>query len=276
MKLSIIAIAALAISVFAASAALGEDNEIFKIGSDIVVEEGRTVGDVTAIGGNVTVSGRVEGEIFVLGGRLTLKPGSYVRDDITVIGGSVVWEPGAAIGKGLNHIRIPRLIPTLEPLFKGSWIIVWATLSLLALAGIICLAVLLAALLPEHLNGIIGALEASFLKTLLWGILWAITIVPIAILLAISIVGIILIPLEILLVGVALIVGYIAAAMFLGRNVLKAVNKGKAAHPVVEILIGIAILFFIGFLPVVGAVVKALLVTAGFGAVIVTRFGARR
>lgn len=276
MRLSLILILAVAFFAFAPQGALAGDGDILKLRSDIVVGEDQTVRDVVAIGGDVTIFGKVDGEVFVLGGDLTLKPGSYVRDDITVIGGRVSWEPGAAIGKNLSHIKIPRLIPAMRTLFGRGLLVVWATLSVLALLGFLCLAIVITALLPKHLGAVVGALEASFWKALLWGVLCALAIVPIAILLAVSIVGILLIPLEVLLVAVAIIVGYIAAAMFVGKGVLKALGRGRAAHPIVEIIAGVFILFFIGFVPVIGAAIKAILVTAGFGAVAVTRFGTGR
>jgi hypothetical protein len=96
-------------------------------------------------------------------------------------------------------------------------------------------------------------------------------VIPIAILLAISIIGIILIPLEILLIVLALIIGYIASAIFIGKSVLLALKK--APVPFVDAILGILILFMIGFVPIIGPIMKTFFLIAGFGAVIATRFG---
>ena len=95
---------------------------------------------------------------------------------------------------------------------------------------------------------------------------------PIAALLAISIIGILLIPLEILLVALAFIIGYIASAIFIGQNILLSFKK-VSTHLFVDAIIGILILFVVGLVPIVGQVVKILFLVAGFGAVVTTRFG---
>jgi len=146
-----------------------------------------------------------------------------------------------------------------------------ATISLLVLIGFLGLAVLLAALIPEHMGTAVKALEKSFATMLIWGVIWIILIVPVAVLLAISIIGAILIPFEIFLVALAMILGYIAAAIFIGKNVLLSFRKETPFF--VDAILGILILFLIGFVPFVGPVIKAFFLVAGFGAVITTRFG---
>jgi hypothetical protein len=68
-----------------------------------------------------------------------------------------------------------------------------------------------------------------------------------------------------------MMLGYIAAAIFIGKNAL--LSFKKAPPPFVDAVLGIVILFLIGFVPLVGPVIKALFLVAGFGAVITTRFG---
>jgi hypothetical protein len=154
---------------------------------------------------------------------------------------------------------------------QSGWMTLWATISILVLLGFLGLAVLLTALIPEHIGTAVNALENSFLMMFLWGIVWSVLIVPIAVLLALSIVGIILIPLEILLVGLAFIIGYISAAIYIGKNVL--LSFKKIPPPFVGAVLGILILFLVGFVPIAGSIIKAVFLVAGFGAVITTRFG---
>ncbi len=270
LKTSIIALAALALL---APPALCKANDIFKVNSDVVLEADMTAGDIVVIGGNVTVSGKVERGIFVVGGNVYLKGRAAVNGEVVTVGGEVVKDPFSTIGGGLTQIRMPKFIPTMETFFRGGWIAIWATMSILALLGFLGITVLLLALLPKHIGNIVGVLNESFFNMLAWGIIWILLIAPIAVLLAISIVGIILIPLEIMMFVIAMIIGYIAVAAFIGRNILKSSNKIKGIFA--EAIIGVMVLFLIGFLPVIGGVVKSLLVIAGFGAVIMTRFGTR-
>ena len=254
-----------------ASPALAKSNNIVKVFDDVVIEEHMSAHDIVAIGGNVTVSGKVEGGIFVIAGDVCLKPGSEVKGDIMSIAGDVIRESGAVTEGGLTQVRISRLIPVLATFFKRGWVLVLVMLSTLVLIGFLGLALLLMALIPKNMGSIITELERSFMRMLAWGFVWIFLIAIVTAFLAISIVGILLIPLEILLVALAMIIGYIAAAAFLGKNLLKTFDK--SIHPFVEAVVGITVLYFIGFLPIVGAVIKALLLIAGFGAVLVTRFG---
>lgn len=257
--------------IFAASSALAKGNNIVKMHSDIEVAKGESAGEVVCVGGNVTVGGRVEGNVVAVAGGVTLGPGSYVGGEVVCVGGNVVKDPSAVISGKITQVYIPHFIPSVTSLLKGGWLALWAAVSMLVLVGFLGLAVLLIALMPDHVGTAVNALERSFFTMLLWGVLWMLLVIPVAVFLAISIIGIALIPLEILLVVLALVMGYISAAIFVGKNVLLAFNK--MPPPFVDAILGIIILFLTGFIPVIGPAVKALFLIAGFGAVVSTRFG---
>jgi len=263
-----VVVLALALS---ASCAFAEGNNIIKMNADIDVPKGTSVNEVISIGGNVTISGRVENNVVVIGGTLTIGPSASIGEEVVVVGAEITRDPASKIEGKITQIYMPHFIPSMTTLLKGGWVTVWVTISLLVLMGFLGLAILLSALIPEHMSTVVGALERSFGIMLLWGALWVILIVPIAVLLAISIIGIVLIPLEILLVVLALIIGYISVAVFIGKNILASFKKPPL--PFVDAILGIIILFLISFVPIVGPVIKVLFVTAGFGAVLTTRFG---
>lgn len=271
-RLSILAIAL--VSVFAATVAFAKGHDIIKINTDVEITKDMVANDVVVIGGNITVFGKIEGNVVAVGGSVNLKPASTVGGQVVVVGGDVAKDPAAAVEGRITQIDMPHFMPSITTFLKGGWLALWATISLLALLGFLGLAILMAALIPEHIGTAVSALEKSFVNMLLWGVFWIILIVPIAALLAISIVGIVLIPLEILLVVLALIIGYIASAIFIGKNIM--LSFKKVSLPFVDAILGILVLFLIGFVPVVGAIVKFLFVTAGFGAVLRTRFGTIR
>ncbi|MFH0764413.1 MAG: hypothetical protein V1927_05365 [Candidatus Omnitrophota bacterium] len=257
--------------IFSAPAAYAKAQQIVKVSADIEVPKNMTAGDVVAIGGNVTVYGKVENSVVAVGGSVILKPGSRVGEQVVVVGGELTRDPGARIGGKATQIYMPHFIPSFTTMLKGGWIAVWATISVMVLLGFLGLAVLMAALIPEHIAAAVNALERSFILMFFWGILWMILIVPIAVLLAISIIGIILIPLEILLIVLALILGYITSAVYIGKNIMLAFKK--IPPPFTDAILGIVILFLIGFLPVIGPVAKMFFLAAGFGAILTTRFG---
>ena len=80
--------------------------------------------------------------------------------------------------------------------------------------------------------------------------------------------------LEMLLVAIALILGYVGSSIFIGDKIF--ISTRKHTIPFFNAVIGIVVLYLVGFIPIVGNVVKALFLLAGFGAVMTTRFGTAR
>ena len=266
-------VAVFAVAAFFAVPVFAKGHDIVKF-ANIEIPEGMTASDVVAIGGNITVSGRAEGNVVAVGGSVILKGRAYIGGEVVIIGGSLTKDPYAEVAGKITEINVPHFIPLFGSFMKGTWIAVWATISVMALLGFLGIAILLVALVPEHMAATVTALEKAFVNMLVRGILGIILIVPIAVLLAISIVGIILIPLEILLVALAFVIGYIAAAILIGRSILIALKKTPV--PFIDAILGIFVLFLIGFVPIVGPLIKIVLLTAGFGAVLMTRFGKKR
>lgn len=268
---------AIAVSVFSTGVFAAEKN-IVKIGSDAEVARGSAANDVVVIDGNAVISGRVDNNVVVIGGILKLAPGSYVGGQVVTIGGSIEKEPSAIVAGKVTIVDMPACIPfglSLKNFFKGGWIVVWATISVMVLLGFLGLAVLIAALIPEHVGAVVNALEKSFASMFLWGILWAFISGVALVLLAITIVGIILIPLAVILITLAWIIGYIAAAIFIGKSALAYFKK--QAPPFVDAVLGMVLLFIATLVPVVGPlVIKPIFLFAGFGAVLTTRFGTKR
>ena len=271
MRKSLFGFIVLSVLVFSAIPAFASAQDIVKLNKDIEVPKDTVLSDVVAIGGNITIYGRVENNAVAVGGSIILKPNSRIGKECVVVGGSLIKDPTAEIGGKTTQVYIPNFIPSITPVIQSGWMALWATVSILVLLGFLGLAILLAALIPEHIGTIVNALERSFFSMFLWGMLWIILIVPIAVLLAISIVGIILIPVEILLVGLAFIIGYVGAAIYIGKNIL--LYFKKIPPPFVDAILGIVILFLVGFVPVAGSILKAVFLVAGFGAVITSRFG---
>ncbi len=271
MRKSLFALIVLLSLVFLTAPAFARDADIVRFNRDIDIPKDMTASDVVAIGGNITVYGRISNNAVAVGGSIILKPGSRVGKEVVVVGGNLIKDPSAEIGGKVTQVYMPNFIPSFTTMLQGGWITLWATISVMVLLGFLGLAILLVALVPEHIGVAVNALEKSFFAMFLWGMLWVILIVPVAVLLAISIVGIILIPLEILLAGLAFIIGYVAAAIYIGKNVM--LSFKKIPPPFIDAILGILILFLVGFVPVVGSVIKVVFLIAGFGAVLTSRFG---
>ena len=175
-------------------------------------------------------------------------------------------------------MNIPGLASALTAAFWSNWEgLRWALtiISFIAFLGFLALALLTVALLPKPVGLISSAVENHTLKVGLWGILAMALIVPLAILLAVSVVGIVLIPLYVFLVVCAFLTGYIAVARLIGNKITIALKTPD--RPMLwETFLGLIVLWAIGWVPIVGWLVKGLSALLGLGGVIVSLLGTRR
>jgi hypothetical protein len=95
------------------------------------------------------------------------------------------------------------------------------------------------------------------------------------VLLTISVIGIVLIPLELILVVCAAFMGLIAIARLVGRMAYHLFKKADQ-HMIRETFWGLVIIWLVGWIPPIGWMIKVFAITLGLGAVIYTRFGTTR
>jgi len=143
------------------------------------------------------------------------------------------------------------------------------------LFGFLAFAVLLVAIMPKSFDLITDNVQQNFGKVILWAILGLVVLVPLAFFLLISVVGIPLIALEVLLAGIAFIVGYIAIAQLIGDKIA-ALMKRPALSVIWLTVVGLLALWLIGWVPVLGSIVKFLAIVLGFGGVLATLFTSRK
>ncbi len=144
--------------------------------------------------------------------------------------------------------------------------------QILGMIVVFALAALVYTLFPRNTNNIMEAVEQRTGPAILWGVLAVILAVPIAILLAITIIGIPLILVQFLLLAVAWILGYTGVSLWLGGRVLQSTFAGTS-NPLGEIALGVLLLGIIGFIPVLGSLVGIGVFMLAVGAALSTRFG---
>ena len=77
----------------------GKSGNITRLGSDIEIEADQVVvGDVVALGGDVTIAGHVEGDVAAMGGDVFLKSTARIDGDVVCMGGRLNEEDGAKVG----------------------------------------------------------------------------------------------------------------------------------------------------------------------------------
>ena len=275
IKLSVILLLMLGLLLGPAAASATGGKTIVKIGTDVKIEAGQKVRNVVTIGGQITVSGAVEKNVVAIGGPVVLTRTAVVGGNVVSLGGVIVIARDAEVGGSLTEINSSNLIETFTTAVSSEWegwSWIFAMISLSIFLVILVLAMLIVALLPKPVRIVSEAISENTFKVVLCGLLGLVLIAPLALLLTISVVGIALIPLEMIFVVCSILLGFIAVGQLIGMKILHLLKRPNP-RMLRETFWGLIILWFIGWLPYIGWMVKAVAIVVGLGGTLVTRFG---
>jgi hypothetical protein len=278
MKKLLFCILAAGLVIGVGAPARADSNNIVKIGGDVTIAEGAKVKNAVAIGGQITVRGAVAGHVMSIGGSVVLTKTALVEGNAISVGGVVVMGKGARVYGSIKEINASDLSQSLASVLNEDWegwSWVFAILSLFVFIGIFLIALLLVTLLPRPVRSVAVSIKDSPFKAFLWGLVVLVSVVPLAILLTISVLGIVLIPLEMAIVVASALIGFIAAAQLAGEKFF-ALLKKQDQSVVTDIFWGLVILWVIGWIPHVGWMIKVLAVVIGLGGVLVSCQGVRQ
>lgn len=254
-----------------ASALAAAPNSIVVSGRDATVAAGTEVDSVVVISGDAHIAGRVTETVVVIGGSIYLEPGAEVYGDAVSLGGTINLQGDARIGGqqvsmgsfSLDNIHVGPFFSN----WLGFNLSVWRLLSLLFLGLVVFW------LLPQHVQRSNAALELNPLRSVIFGLLGYLALVPMTILLLITVLGIPLIPLLWLMVIAGRLLGQVSLGLLAGRWLAPKLNL--QVTEVYQILLGLLVLGLITAIPVVGGLASLFYGLVGFGAVLWTRFGTR-
>jgi hypothetical protein len=261
-----------------ASIASAADNGITKVGSDVYVAKDVSADKVAVIGGSAKIDGQVQGDVAAIGGSVVLGDTATVLGDVVSIGGTVQKAPNAIIKGEIVEIVIPGHKAVVGAMNRGELPLLGISIALfclLAFLGVLILALIIVAFYTKQIGNSSFVCEKSAWKCFWVGLLGLILIVPVALLLLISIVGIVFVPIWVLLVVAALFFSKIVMAQLLGKKLLHLFKIAKKPM-MLEVVLGILALFFISMIPFIGWLIKLILVTIALGGVILTRFGTEK
>ncbi len=246
------------------SPALATEDTLVRMGSDIVIEPGVEVEGIVSIGGSVRVYGQVTGNVIVVGGSVFLGEDAVVQGDVVSVGGPVVKQSGAQVRGKITSVETPWICS----LFSGFAVPELPDVhGLLPFIAFLLMAVCTVALIPSSVGFISFNLENDTLGAFAWGVLGTVLILPLVFVFIVSIVGIVLIPVLMILVGCAFLLGYVAVSQLVGKKITIAVKKPN--KPIlVETLLGVIVLSGIGLIPFLGWLLQTLAAITGFGGVI--------
>jgi len=240
----------------------------------------QVVENAIAIGGSAIVqpNGRVTKTAIAIGGDVVLKKGARVDGDTYAIGGKVIQAEGATIGgsngtfndqyngrdNGQGMMGMHRDRNQFLPMyfFHASFRIFSAIVG--AILGIILLRTA-----PPFLPNLAAIVRQYPGQSALWGIGAMFTFVALTIFLAITLIGIPLIPLLSLIVSLTSLVGALGISLFIGQQVAKSDRRSSLQ----QFSIGLLIVTALALIPFVGGIVVAVVSLLGLGALLTWKLG---
>jgi len=243
-------------------------------GQSLTIGADETVDKAVAVGGSVTIAGHVRYDAVAIGGSVTLLPGASVGGDSVAIGGAVSVAEGATL-EG-DNVSLGGAIPTTV----GSmtrWVVgrphmhsMFHFASRLTRAVLLLIiALLIAVAFPGTLTRIGVYLVNRPGLSALAGVAILLGFVPLCVLLAVTIIGIPLIPVAVMLLVALFLFGFTVSAAWLGERL----PFLQGTTPVKAVALGGAVFVLVGLIPWIGT--AALILAAAFsaGATLLSRFG---
>jgi hypothetical protein len=258
----------------------------------------RLTGDAASWHGPLEIRGTVDGNAVAIGSDVVVLPGGHVLGDALSVGGQVRMAGGTVDGEtrtisafSVGPIAGARLTPQ-QATTRALSLAIACYLILVAMA----LAVAIGA--RTHLETIASTIRTDFWRSLLVGLLGEVAALPLFLLsmvaLAITIVGILLIPFAAVAYALAVLgaldLGFLAMSLLLGDAILRGEGSARDPRPLVTHLIAGLSVFLVlwllaggaAFLGLAGSVLRLLAflstwiaATVGLGATIMTRVGTR-
>lgn len=250
------------------------NTNLIRFGGSVTVAENQVVENALAFGGSVTVlpNARVLDTAIAFGGDVILKKGVRVEGDAYSFGGKIVQEPGAIItgeratfsdrnammhGSDRGRDRFFFTI-SLSPIFRISNAVLAAILGLIILHTN-----------PQFLPSLAIKLRQHPTLAVLWGMGAMVAIIFVSVFLAITLIGIPLIPLLSLSAIITSLVGSLAVALFVGQRLFSNGNWSLQQ----QFLVGLAILTVLTLIPFFGGLVIFLVNLFGLGVILLWKFG---
>lgn len=237
---------------------------------------GHVYGDVRVFLGEARVASTavIDGSLLVVGGSATVSSGAQLRRDMVIIGGGFDGPPdftpgGESVVVGARSLggRFAAVVPWFTRGLLWGRPIVLGLPWLWAIVGIFFLVyVALNVILFESVASCAATLRAKPLTAFMTGLLVLMLIGPICVLLAVSVVGIAVIPFVICALLIMAILGRVGAARWIGIGVLRQSDADVPARSLVPFLVGFAVLCVAYMIPLLGIVTWAMVGVFGLGA----------
>ena len=276
------------------------DADSFTVGNLEIAPNTVRQGTAAVAHGNLDVRGRVTGSAIALHGDVVIHPGGSVGGNAIAVDGRVRSLGGIVDGdvRSIRGITGTLLSSAAGRAGSEEPVTTWSAIKLVfgwfAILFAIGIGILLFA--EKNLDAVVGTLENNFARSFWVGALAQLATIPglllLLLALAITILGVLLIPFAVVAFVVALAglctLGFIAVARFTGRAFYRNAPPSRGVN-LKSLFVGLVIYLAFWFVaaafvssPVIGSVLRAVAfagswvaLTFGLGATILTRAGTR-
>lgn len=244
--------------------------------------EGTVNENVIAFGGKIVIEGEVGKLVMGFGSEIILRDSAVIHGDVISIAGNLKKEPGVEIDGDIIDFEMEdagdfktfaRKVIFGSPgfSFMPLFLIIKAITLFLWLVG----AIALISIFPRQIIYASSQIRQSFWPVFGTGLLSIIIygfLIIFSVFLSLILIGI---PIMIILVLVGFIIklfGRVVLFFFFGESLAKALgNRNPSA--VLAVILGLLVIGFIGFIPIIGPLFSFVLSIIGWGVVIRTKFG---
>jgi hypothetical protein len=244
---------------------------------DITLHQGQIVqGDVICVGGSIEMEqgAVVQGDAVAVGGSISVNEGALVLGQAVAVLGEVDVARGAQVMGEHVQVGLGKIFGGATHTHRG-WLTSLGPFGLFPTIALFALTYLLGLLglrmWPERVRNVSHAMFESPVRSFTVGFLCWLLVVPLAILLAISIVGIPLIPLLPVMVFLSIVLGLSSLALRIGEAL--PAGPGQRFVPPAALGMGMLVLLLLAFVPWLGISLLALLQFFALGASVGSRFG---
>jgi uncharacterized RDD family membrane protein YckC len=269
-----------AVSVFGSTTIEGEvtDAAVSVIGNT-TIKSGAIVGDAAvSVLGTTRIDGHVKGEAVAVLGDVILGPEAKIDGEVVAVLGKVIRDKDSVISGGVNEVG------SFGEFGDFGWLRAWVTKCLLwgrplafgenlrwtwlVAAGFLVFYMLLALLFPRGIERCAEVLEQKPGNTILAALLAALLTPIVLVLLAITGIGIILIPFLIAGLFFGTLFGKAAVFAWFGRRVTHLFGEGLMRHAVIAVFFGGLMVMFLYVIPFLGFLLWKLFGILGLGMVV--------
>jgi cytoskeletal protein CcmA (bactofilin family) len=245
-------------------------------GQTFLAAGARVTSSIYMLNGKLDVNGEIRGDVSLIGGELNLGPQARVIGNVDVGGGTLNRAPEAAIQGRLNSGS--RLQMPSAPSSRGQDLAGRLFRSMLNALLVAVLAFILGRFVPRPVMRVTEAVTAHPVMSGAMGILAGIVGLSLLVLMAFTIILIPVTLLGIFLLGAAVVFGWIAWGVAVGRRLAQrfAWTFRRPGQAMLGTLAFVLAVELIGLIPYVGGIIGILTASVGLGAVLLTRFGVRR